>query len=485
MTMGNDVKIPLRGMLIDGQLVGASDGGLLDAEDPTTEKVIGELPDATAEDVDRAVAAARRVSGEWGETPWTKRGALLREFADLLDANRDELAELDARDAGLPVASMRADVTSAANEIRYYAGIAGETKGETIPSGPDQVTYTEFVPYPVVARIVPFNHPIKFISGKAAAALAAGAPVVAKPGEQTSLSALRLGELVKDLFPAGVLNIVTGSGAKAGAALSGHPDVPRVAFTGSVPTGSRIMEAGAAAIKHVSLELGGKNPMVVFPDADAEKAAVASVAAMNFARSMGQSCGSTSRVFVHRDIKDRFVATLVKRLSELKVGDPMRDDTDMGPIAFRGHYEKVVRYVQSGIDEGATLAHGGKRPEGLDTGFFIEPTAFTDVTTDMTIAKEEIFGPVVSVLVWDDYDELLAQVNHPELGLTGNIWMRDISQALRMARQIDSGYISINGTGKRPTGAPFGGFRQSGIGKESSVDELLSYGRQKSVTITL
>ena len=485
MTENGVTKIPSRGMLIDGELVNASNGATLPAENPTTEQVIGDLPDATAEDVDRAVAAARRVSPDWSGTPWTQRARKLRDLADLLDEHRDELAELDALDAGLPVASMRADVTSAANEIRYFAGLAGETKGQTIPSGPDQLTYTEFVPYPVVARIVPFNHPIKFISGKVAAALAAGAPVVAKPGEQSSLSALRLAELVKDLFPAGVLNIITGSGATAGAALSGHPDVPRVAFTGSVPTGARIMEAGAPTIKHLSLELGGKNPMIVFPDADAERAAVASVAAMNFARSMGQSCGSSSRVFVHREVKERFVNALVKRLSELKVGDPMRGDTDMGPIAFRAHYEKVCSYVQVGIEDGATLAHGGKRPEGLDTGFFIEPTAFTDVTMDMRIAKEEIFGPVVSVLDWDNYDTMIAQANDVEFGLTGNIWTNDISQALRTARRIESGYISVNGTGKRPTGSPFGGFKSSGLGKESSLDELLSYGRDKSVTVTL
>lgn len=483
--MHSDLTIPTSGMLIDGELVDASDGSVLEAYDPSTEAIIGRVPDATADDVNRAVAAARRASVEWANTPWTARAKKLHEFADLLDANRDELAELDARDAGLPVASMRADVTSAASEVRYFAGVAGETKGGTIPSGPDAVTYTEFTPYPVVARIVPFNHPIKFISGKSAAALAAGAPVIAKPGEQSSMSALRLAELVKDLFPAGVLNIVTGSGAKAGAALSTHPDIPRVAFTGSVPTGSRIMAAGAETIKHVSLELGGKNPMVIFPDADPEKAGAAAVGAMNIARSMGQSCGSTSRIFVHTSIKERFVAALVRRLGELRVGDPLEDSTDVGPVAFERHYERVMGYIAAGVDEGATLAHGGGRPQGLDRGFFVEPTAFTDVTMDMTIAREEIFGPVISVLDWENYDEMLEEINHPDLGLTGNIWTRDISTALRMARQIDSGYITVNGTGKRPLGAPFGGFRHSGIGKEGSLDELLSYGRMKSITINL
>ena len=483
--MSDIETVPFRGMLIDGEIVPASDGATLDVENPTTEENIGAIPDATAEDVDRAVQAARRASRGWAATPWTKRASILRGYADLLEANTEELARLDALDGGLPVASMRADVASAASEIRYFAGIAGEMKGRTIPSGPDALTYTEFVPYPVVARIVPFNHPIKFVAAKISAALAAGATVVAKPGEQTSLSALRLAELVKDVFPAGVLNIVTGTGARAGAALSGHPDVPRVAFTGSVPTGARIMEAGAPAIKHVSLELGGKNPMIVFPDADPEKAAKASVAAMNLARSMGQSCGSSSRVFVHTDIKEAFLAALVKRVGELKVGDPLADDTDMGPIAFRGHYEKITSYVQKGVEEGATLLFGGARPGGLDKGFFIAPTVFSDVTMNMTVAREEIFGPVMSILDWDDYEKMIDQVNELPLGLTGNVWTNDINQALRTARRIESGYISVNGTGKRPTGSPFGGFKTSGIGKESAVDELLSYGREQSVTITL
>jgi len=472
-------------MLIDGELVQASDGALLESENPTTEQVVGKFPNASADDVDRAVRAARRASKEWRETPWAKRGRLLHSYAQVLEDNLAELAELDAIDGGLPVASMRADVASAANEIRYFAGLAGETKGRTIPSGADALTYTEFVPYPVVARIVPFNHPIKFIAAKVSAALAAGACVVAKPGEQTSLSALRLAELVQDLFPPGVLNIVTGDGGRAGHSLSSHPDVPRVAFTGSVPTGARVMEAGALTIKHLSLELGGKNPMIVFPDADPERAAVASVAAMNLARSMGQSCGSSSRVFVHTDIKDRFLEALVKRVSELRVGDPLQEDTDMGPVAFRGHFERVMGYIEAGKKEGADLLFGGGRPAGFDTGFFIEPTVFGDVTMDMTIAREEIFGPVMSVLEWDDYEEMLRQVNELPLGLTGNVWTNDINQALRTARRIESGYISINGTGKRPTGSPFGGFKTSGLGKESALDELLSYGREQSVTVTL
>jgi betaine-aldehyde dehydrogenase len=478
-------RIPFCGMLIDGEIVKASDSATLPSINPATEQQIGEIPDATVEDVDRAVRSARRASTGWSETSPAKRASVLNSYADVLVDHADELAVLDAVDAGLPVKSMRADVLSAAAEIRYFAGLAGETKGRTFPCGPGALTYPEFVPYAVAARIVPFNHPIKFIAGKVASALSAGCPVVAKPGEQTSLSALRLAELVRNLFPAGVFNLITGTGRRAGEALVSHPEVPRVAFTGSVATGARIAQAGAATIKHVSLELGGKNPMIVFPDVDVTKAAAASVAAMNFVSVMGQSCGSASRVFVHEDVYDEFVAALADELSRLRVGDPLDPDTDMGPIAFREHYEKVTALIAAGVDEGAHLVYGGGRPSGFAVGFFLEPTVFADVKMSMRIAREEIFGPVVTVLRWRDYEQMITEVNSLDVGLTGNVWTRDISTALRTARRIESGYISVNGTGKRPAGAPFGGFKTSGIGKESSIDELLSYGREQSVTLTL
>ncbi len=478
-------QIPHRGMLIDGKLTEASDAGTLASVNPATEQVIGSLPDATAADVDRAVRAAERSSTAWQDLGWTARARLLREYAQLVEDNLDELAYLDTVDSGNPISSMRADVLGAAEEIRYFAGLAGETKGRTVPSGPNALTYTEFVPYPVVARIVPFNHPLKFAAAKCAAPLAAGCPVIVKPGEATSLSALRLGELVKDLFPAGVFNVITGRGAVAGAALAGHDRVPRVAFTGSVATGQRVAAAGAHGVKHLSLELGGKNPLIVFPDADVATTAKAAVAAMNLARCMGQSCGSASRIFVHEDVNEEFLSALVAAVSSLRVGDPLDPDTDMGPLAFKEHYEKVTALVASGVAEGAKLLYGGGRPEGMDRGFYLEPTVFAQVDMTMRIAREEIFGPVMSVLSWRDYEEMIAQVNSLDVGLTGNIWTNDISLALRTARRIESGYISINGTGKRPIGSPFGGFKLSGIGKESSLDELLSYGREKSVTVTL
>ena len=472
-------------MLIGGELRPAAGGAVRDAVNPATERVIGSVPEASVADVDAAVSAAVAAAEGWRDTPWPARARALRALADVVDAHRDELARLDALDGGNPVTSMVADVAGAAEEVRYFAGLAGETKGTSYPAGPDAVTFSSFVPYPVVARIVPFNHPLKFAIGKSAAPLAAGSPVIVKPSEHTSLSALRMAELARDVFPPGVFNVVTGDGAVVGARLAAHPDVPRVAFTGSVPTGVRVAELGAAHVKHVSLELGGKNPFVVFPDADPVAAAGGAAAAMNFARSMGQSCGSTSRALVHASLYDAFLDALVARVRRLRVGDPLDGKTDMGPLAFAAHYEKVTALVAAGVAEGARLVHGGRRPPGLPVGHYLEPTVFADVTPAMRIATEEIFGPVISVLRWTDEDDVVALANGTPFGLTANLWTNDIDTALRYGRRVAAGYVSVNGTGRRTPGAPFGGFRMSGIGKESSLDELLSYGREQVMTITL
>jgi betaine-aldehyde dehydrogenase len=472
-------------MYVGGGWVQASSRATIDSENPATEEIIGRVPDAGADDVDAAVRVAGEASEEWRSLPWQRRAKILREFADRIESQCDELATLDTLDSGNPISSMRADVLGAAGEIRYYAGIASELKGITVPTTPDTLSLTERVAYPVVGRIVPFNHPFKFAAGKAAAPLAAGCAIVIKPGEQTSLSALRIGELVEGLFPAGVVNVVTGRGATAGSALVVHPDVPRIAFTGSVPTGRRVAEAAARHVKHVSLELGGKNPMIVFDDTDPKRAADGAVAAMNLARSMGQSCGSSSRVFVHSRIKDAFCAALAERCARLRVGDPMDPETEMGPLAYRAHYEKVTELVASGVSEGARLIHGGGRPAGLDRGFYLEPTVFADVEDGMRIAREEIFGPVMSVFEWSDYEDVIRRANATEYGLTANVWTNDISVAVRTARRLQAGYVYINGTGKRPTGSPFGGIKSSGIGKENSLEELLSYTSEKSITATL
>jgi len=474
-----------RQMHIGGEWVDAADGGVLESVDPTSEQVLGTVPDGGAQDVARAVEAAQDAAPAWRELGWRGRAALLRELAARLAEQAEPLARLDVRDSGNPLSGMRADASSACEEILYYAGIAPQTGGTTGPPLTGSLSWTEREPYGVVGRIVPFNHPFKFAAGKSAAPLAAGNTVVVKPGEQTSLSALELARTAAEVLPPGVLNVVTGRGATAGAALVAHPGVPRVAFTGSVPSGRAVLRGAAEEIKHVSLELGGKNPIVVFPDVDPVKAARAAVAGMNIARCSGQSCGSTSRLFVHDDVRGAFLDALVARLSELRIGDPMDEATEVGPLSFRAHHERVLAYVESGRREGATLLHGGGRPAHLERGFFVEPTVFTDVDDAMTIAREEIFGPVMSVLAWRDWDDVVARANATPLGLTANVWTNDITTAVRTARALEAGYVYVNGDGRRPTGMPFGGWGHSGLGKENGLDELLSYTREKTVTVTL
>jgi betaine-aldehyde dehydrogenase len=308
---------------------------------------------------------------------------------------------------------------------------------------------------------------------------------VLKPGEQASLSALELARIAADVLPAGVLNVVTGAGATAGAALVAHPEVHRVAFTGSVPSGRAVLRGAADAIKHVTLELGGKNPIIVFPDVDVVRAARAAVAGMNIARCTGQSCGSTSRLYVHVDIAERFQAALIEHLSQLRIGDPMQEQTQVGPLAFRAHYERVLGYLATARREGATVAYGGGRPSQPGRGFFVEPTVLVDLDDGMTVVREEIFGPVMSVLTWRDLDDVVRRANATPLGLTANVWTRDVTAAHRTAAALEAGYIYVNGTGRRPTGTPFGGWKSSGLGKENSLEELVSYTREKTVTVTL
>jgi betaine-aldehyde dehydrogenase len=472
-------------MHIGGAWVDAVDGGRLESVDPTSERVVATFPDGCEQDVDRAVVAADEAAESWSDLGWARRGAMLRELADRITESADALARLDVVDSGNPLTGMRRDVAGASAEILYYAGLSPEIRGSTSPPSPDTLSYTIRQPYGVVARIVPFNHPFKFAAGKVAAPLAAGNTVVLKPGEQTSLSALELARISEGLLPPGVLNVVTGRGSTAGAALVAHPDVPRIAFTGSVPTGRAIMRSAADHIKHVSLELGGKNPIVVFPDVDPVRAARAAVAGMNIARCTGQSCGSTSRLFVHDDVRGPFLEALVERLSELRIGNPMDEQTEVGPLAFRAHYERVLGYLVAGQREGATLLCGGRRPAELPRGFFVEPAVFVDVEDGMTIAREEIFGPVMSVLGWREVDDVVRRANALAFGLTANVWTNDVSAAHRTARALQAGYVYINGTGQRPTGTPFGGWKSSGLGKENGLEELLSYTQEKTVTVTL
>lgn len=342
-------------------------------------------------------------------------------------------------------------------------------------------------PFGVVGRIVPFNHPIMFVAARTAAALMAGNSVVAKPPETSPLSATIFAEICEQVLPRGVMNIVTGLGRDAGDAIARHPEIKRIAFIGSPGTARQIQKSAAdVCVKHISLELGGKNPMIVFPDADIERAKDAAVRGMNFAW-QGQSCGSTSRLLVHDSLYDEFVEGVVARVKQIRLGNPALETSTMGPINSKGQYDKVCHYVDVAKADGARLVHGGRRPDGDEfrRGYWIEPTVFADVTQDMRIAQEEVFGPILSIMRWSDTQQALEIANSVEYGLTASIWTSDIGAAMQTARQVRTGYIWVNGVGTHFRAVPFGGYKNSGVGREESLDEMLSYTETKVINIML
>ncbi len=474
-------------MLIDGALSASASGQWLESVNPSDESSLGRVPIADASDVDRAVRAAARAQPAWQALTVTERGALLREVARRLLQRQDEILRLEVMDTGNTIGKMAGDLGAAAGQLDYYAGLGLEIKGETIPASAHALHLTLREPYGVVGRIVPFNHPIYFAVSALAGPLTAGNTVLVKTPDQSPLSATALGEVCRDVLPPGVVNIVTGTGAISGDALVRHPLVRRIAFTGSVPTGLAIQRAAAeVCVKHITLELGGKNPMIVFPDVPPEQAADAAVAGMNFAW-QGQSCDSTSRLLVHASIHDEVVERIAARVAALRLGDPLDPLSQMGPINSRRHYERVMHYARAGSEDGATLVYGGKRPPGaqFERGYWIEPTVFSGVTMDMRVAREEIFGPVLSILHWNDVDEVVAMANATEYGLTAAIWSQDLQAALSMGRRIDCGYVWINGNSAHHRGTPFGGTRNSGVGREECLEELLSYTQTKAMHIAL
>ena len=477
-----DLAFEPRGLFIGGEWVAAHSGRTITSINPANGEVLGTVPLADEHDVGRAVAAAQAAFPAWAALPVTRRAGYLRLLADAVDRNADYLALMDAVDSGNAISGMRGDMTWTADALRYFAGLVTEMKGQTMSREPGHLNLTLRQPYGVVARINPFNHPFRFCAEKAASALAAGNTVVIKGPEQAPLSSLKLGELCAEIFPAGVVNIVTGDGG-TGSSMVRHRDVARVGFVGSVETGRRVAREAAEGLKEVTLELGGKNPIVIFPDADPAKAAAQAVAAMNMNR-QGQSCSSTSRVLVHRSLHERVSAELVKAASAIPIGLPWLDDAEMGPIVSRPQYERVLGYVASGREQGAELLTGGGPPSDpeLAAGFFIAPTVFDRVRPEMRIGSEEIFGPVMAIMSWSDFDEMIEVANGVMYGLTASLVTDDFGAAMRAAERLQAGYVWINSSG-RYLGAPYGGWKQSGIGKEESFEELLSHTRVKNINM--
>lgn len=453
--------------------------------DPGRGTTLCEVAESTDEDVDKAVEAARSGFVVWRDTPPLERARILKEIAQILRANARELATIDAANCGNPVAEMMGDAQIAAAQTEFFAGLVTEMKGATIPMGPNALNYSIRQPLGVVARIVAFNHPFMFCAGKMAAPLAAGNAVIMKPPAQAPLSSLRLAELVGDLLPPGVLNVVPG-GAAPGAALASHPGVDKVTLIGSIQAGRAVMRSASDTVKPVLLELGGKNALIAFPDSDPDVVAKAVVGGMNFTW-CGQSCGSTSRAFLHADIHDAVLERVRDAASRFKPGIPTDPNTTMGAIVNKAQHERILSYIKSAKDEGATLVHGGNVPAdpALKDGFYVEPTIFADVKPTMRIASEEIFGPVLSVLKWSDESAMIEDVNRLEYGLTCSIWTRDLEKAHRTAQSVEAGFVWINEVSRHFIGAPFGGVKQSGIGREESIDELLSFTHEKNVHVNM
>ncbi|MBF6278424.1 MULTISPECIES: aldehyde dehydrogenase [Nocardia] len=475
-------------IVVDGRSATAA-GGELPTTDPATGAVLGRIAAGGAPEVGKAVASARSAIAEWNALSAAARGRILLDIADLIDANAEELAILETLDNGKPLTeSLYLDVGLAAQTWRYFAGWTTKLGGRTVPVSPpvgDAFVYTCREPLGVVGAIVPWNFPLMIASWKVAPALAAGNTVVLKPSEFTSLSALRLVELALEAgLPAGVLNLVTGLGSEAGQALIEHPDVAKISFTGSTVTGRRIARTGADSLKSLTLELGGKSANIVFPDADISSAADGAFNGVFL--NQGQVCCAGTRLFVHRDVHDELVAALESAADAVRLGHGLSDDTDMGPLVSQVQLERVEAFVKSGRSQGATLVCGGDRPVGsLSSGHFLKPTVFTDVRDDMEIATEEIFGPVLSVLTFDDEDEVLYRANASTYGLAAGVWTNDLKRAHRMSARLQAGTVWVNTYNMIDPAAPFGGYKASGHGRDLGEESLLGYTQTKSVWIDL
>ncbi|WP_448262390.1 aldehyde dehydrogenase [Microbacterium aurum] len=473
------------GHYIDGSWREPSGGEYFASRNPATLETLYEAARGDRADIDAAVDAARRAFDRpsWRALSATKRGKLLRRLGDLVAEHAEELARLESLDNGKLLREMRGQLHSLPEYLYYYGGLADKIEGAQIPtSSIEMLNYTQREPLGVVGAITPWNSPLTLTTAKLAPALAAGNTVVIKPSEHTSYTILRFAQLAAEAgFPDGVINVVTGFGPEAGAALVDHPDIAKISFTGSTRTGSAIAASAAARFIGCTLELGGKSPNIVFDDANIANAAMGVVAGIYAAA--GQTCIAGSRVFAHRSVYDELLERVADRARSIVIGDPLQDATELGPLAFGDQLEKVESYVHLGVDEGATLHAGGGRPQVDLPGYFFEPTVLTDVTNDMRVVREEIFGPVAAIMPFDTEDEVVALANDTEFGLAAGVWTQNLSRAHRMARRLDAGTIWINTYRAMSPMSPRQGFKNSGVGIEHGIESMHEYTRLKSVWV--
>jgi aldehyde dehydrogenase (NAD+) len=472
-------------LLIGGAWTAAHSGRVIRSIDPSTEEVWAEVAEADEVDIDRAVDAARAaLKGPWRNFSPTKRGELLFKLADLVRRDAKRLAEIESRDNGKPTKDTLGEIQRAADWLTFFAGAADKLNGQQIPFRPDALAYTRHEPIGVVAAILPWNSPISLCSWKLGPALATGNVIILKPAEQTPVSLIEIGKLAIEAgFPAGVVSVLPGFGAVAGAALAGHKGVDKVSFTGSHATAVKIMQSAAVNLKRCSFECGGKSPYIVFADADFEKAL--SVAVHSAFRSTGQSCSAASRIFVERPVYRQFAEALAERARRIRVGSPFDPKTHVGPHTSAEQLAKTNSYIAIGKDSGAELLAGGKRPDGLPKGYYVEPTVFAGVDPASRLAQEEVFGPLAAVIPFDTEEEAVALANGTDYGLVGGLWTSDVTRAHRVAAQIESGLVSVNTFRPVHFMLPYGGFKMSGVGRENGFDAMKEFTEIKTIVVEL